>query len=95
MEKIRKVKITRLEDLIVDIVCNKCGKSCRGTDPSIDKNKKHYSKAFYGLIETTVYGSYFSPALTDETSYTFSLCEACIAKMIKKFVIPPKTKTTY
>lgn len=41
----------------------------------------------YGLIETTVSGGYDSSHLEDVTSYTFSVCEPCLAKFFESNVI--------
>lgn len=66
------------------VICNSCGKPCVGTDGDPEKGE-------YGLIKATLFGGYFSrKPIEDETRYRFSLCEACLARMFKRFKIPPE-----
>lgn len=55
-----------------------------------------HGRDFYGLIEQTVSGGYFSSndenGLCDMESYTFSLCEKCLKTIFKGFKIPVQTK---
>ena len=81
---IKKEKTTKEVEEIVEILCNKCGKTCiAGRDDGIDDG--------YGLIEITVRGGYWSPSLYDDVSYTFSICEECLRELFDNFVIPPRT----
>lgn len=64
---------------LVDIFCNKCGKSCKDKD----------TNDFYGLIEIQVDGGYYSTALEDCTTYTFSLCEPCLVGYMEMWKHPP------
>ena len=58
-----------------DIICNKCGNSCRGI------------ANYCGLIETCVEGNYDSTILEDGKKYEFSLCEKCLDNLFKDFKI--------
>lgn len=71
---------TKKVQVIEDILCNKCGESC--------KSDVFGTGGFYGLQEATVSADYFSPALEDCTHYVFSLCEHCLVKLFKDFTIP-------
>lgn len=76
----KKTKIITKEiEVIDDVLCNKCGKSCRSND----------SGDFYGLIEVSFSTGYFSPKLPDGSTYTFSLCEECLDEMFREFKIQP------
>jgi len=44
--------------------------------------------SFYGLVDTTVGGYYYSPALEDCTTYKFDICEKCLKEIFNSFVIP-------
>ena len=75
--KITKVeKVTEERELLTDVICNKCGNSCR---------PKEYNTDFYGLIEATVTGGFDSPALADACAYTFSMCEPCLKELFDSF----------
>ena len=81
--KIEKLK--KISQLVTeDIICNKCGKSCKSTNED-----------YYGLIETSVTGGYYSTHLEDMTTYTFSLCEVCLRGMFKSFKVKPKEETQW
>lgn len=69
-----------------DIFCNKCGKTC-----AVPLTSTHDMVNYHGLIEASVRGGYRSPVLTDGATYTFSLCELCLAKMMKTWLIEPET----
>lgn len=72
----KKTKIIKQEvEVIDDILCNKCGQSCK------------IEGDFYGLIETGFSTGYFSPCLPDGNTYLFSLCEECVAKLMDSFEI--------
>lgn len=62
-----------------DVLCNKCGESCKLPTSSLQ---------FYGLIETKVSGGYDSIILDDLHTYTFSLCEACLKELFETFKLP-------
>lgn len=65
-----------------EIICNKCGLSCKKSNDCND---------FYGLIESSVTGGYFSDFLEDDIKYTFSLCEKCLSEIFTAFKEPPQT----
>lgn len=69
--------------VVQDIICNKCGESCRtdGDDPST------YHKSFDGLIEVCAHGGYWSKVIGDMNKYQFSLCESCLVEFAKTFKI--------
>jgi hypothetical protein len=54
---------------------------------------KNGPKENYGLIKAQVMGGYYSTGLEDESSYSFSICEKCLAEIFKKFKIPVKKQT--
>jgi hypothetical protein len=68
------------KEFVEDIICNKCGNSCR--PPGIED--------FYGLIEVGFSTGYFSPAFPDGVSYTFSMCEKCLKEIFDTFKIKPQ-----
>jgi hypothetical protein len=75
--KITQIKTKQInEQVITDILCNKCGQSC----------KKECG--FLGLIEAKVSGGFDSYPLSDGVNYTFSICEHCLNSMFDKFKIP-------
>lgn len=78
-------KVVEVEE-INDILCNKCGKSCQKGDPD-------FGKSPYGLIEGCVEGGYHSEALSDMTSYVFSLCEECLKVLFDACAIPPLVRS--
>lgn len=86
------MRITKLESRTIEeavtheILCNKCAKSILHVDYTDDQGKMHFSA--YGITEYTYKGGYGSDPLEDTTSYTFSLCEPCLADMFKSFLIP-------
>lgn len=67
------------EEVVDDIICNKCGKSCKG------------GYNFEGLLEIKIMGGYGS-LLGDMETYEFSICETCLQSMFEKFLIPPEHK---
>jgi hypothetical protein len=80
MLKTHKQTKTEEIDVVDDIVCNRCGKSCKD---KCDMN-------FEGLLEVTVQGGYAS-LLGDSHSYVFSICESCLKEMFEKeFKIAPE-----
>lgn len=76
----KKTKIIKTE-VIVDVICNNCGESCRS---------KAINENFEGLIEIEVNGSYGTEFLDDMTKYKFSLCEKCLSNMFSKFKMQPE-----
>lgn len=78
MIKYKNVTKTILET--EDVICNKCGESCK------DKENMNYE----GLIEVSVLGGFCSKYIGDDTEYVFSLCEKCTMDLIKSFSIPAK-----
>jgi hypothetical protein len=87
MRKTKKVTKTEVVTETVDILCNKCGKTC---DNVVRQGfaKKNPHKEFYGLIEQEVHGGYNSATIGDMTSWRFSLCEYCLDDLVKSFKIP-------
>lgn len=73
-------KIQQEVEVTDQITCNKCGKSCGLPDGESNNS-------WYGLIEHTVRGGYFSKHLEDMTNYTFSLCEPCLSELFDSFLI--------
>lgn len=61
--------------------CNKCGETCL-----ISYDTEH--SEFYGQIVHYSAG-YNSPVLEDGYSYTFTLCERCLASIICTLKNPP------
>ena len=94
MRKVKKIKKTVLESQTIDILCNMCGKSlCNQRRKGVEESELPSSLAEYsGLVETVVSGGYDSEAIGDMTSWRFSICEHCLKKLSKKFVIPVETK---
>lgn len=72
-----KRTVTKEEIVVEDVLCNKCGKSCREEDCG----------NLEGLVEARVTGGYAS-YLGDMTSYTFSLCEHCLEQLFATFLLP-------
>jgi hypothetical protein len=76
-------KVPQEIEVVDDVICNKCGKSCRPSKEVPD---------FYGLIEASFTTGYESAALPDGSIYTFSLCENCLAELFETFQIEPEKK---
>lgn len=70
---------TKEIEVIKDIVCNMCGKSCMEGTTEITEN---YS------TNISISGGYFSPVLTDGVTYEFDLCERCVYDIMQKLKIP-------
>ena len=81
---LKKRIVNKEVEEIVDILCNKCGKSCIA-DSGGCVNR-------CGLIEASVHGNYSSPKLWDDVVYTFSICEECLRELFDNFEIHPNTK---
>jgi len=73
----QRVEIVEVVD---DIICNRCGESCR--HPSLSCNA-------YGLVEAEVSGG-FGARLGDMVRYTFSICERCLEQLFDGFKHPPE-----
>ena len=101
MRKTKKVTETKIVEKTSDIICNKCGVSCKVGNSS-DRwskrlNKRVESKNFAqndydGILEYEVHGGYFSTLLGDMTSYRFSVCAACLLDLFKTFKVPVEIK---
>lgn len=78
-------------EVIDDILCNRCGKSCRiDTDAENLSNCTDARACFGGLTGAEVFGKYESGhGLFDMTRYKFSICELCLVEMFDSFKIPP------
>lgn len=74
-----KEKIEKEIEKIDDIICNKCGKSCRAYPES---------SMFSGLLEYRFNGCYGSEPLEDMTGYIFSICNPCLKEIFDTFKIP-------
>lgn len=79
MIKTVKETVTREVEYVEDVICNRCGNTCKPPDAS----------DFYGLIEARVSGGYWSPRLGDMRVYVFSLCENCLDELFSTFKIDP------
>jgi len=86
MKITKEETITETITVIKDIICNKCGESCK-TDIEFGE--------YDGLIEVCVRGGYFSKFIGDMNSFTFSLCEKCVMEMIKTFKVEPLQKVEW
>lgn len=84
MIRTQRVTVTREEDKVVDILCNRCGESL-----GVDTGGGH--RDYYGLGEVQVSGGYASPVLPDAMTFTFSLCEPCLGQLFSTFKIQPAT----
>jgi len=71
--------------IIEENICNKCGISCTSPDA---RRVEGPLPSFYGLVDATVGGYYFSPVLEDCTTYKFDICEKCLKEIFNSFVIP-------
>ena len=89
MKKTKKI-IKSVETIQTqDIICNKCGESCKIGNIGETGNQKNLDWDIYGgLIESEIFGGYYSSKLDDQSKYTFSLCEHCLVKMFKNFKVP-------
>ena len=77
-----------LEDGTRQVLCNKCGEDVRKYEGEGENRK---SMGYYGLVDATFDGGYFSTDIRDGDIHTFSLCEKCVAELMKTFKIPPIT----
>ena len=67
-------------------ICNGCGGGLCPAYRAVDPN----TEIPHGLVDARVEGGYRSPALSDTTTYTFSLCEHCLRKLFDTFKVPPR-----
>ena len=87
MKLVETETIAKDEIVVKDILCNKCGNSCRPSNV--------HCRNFYGLIEARVTGGYFSEDLEDLTAYTFSICESCLKELFASFALPVEVSDYY
>lgn len=73
-------KTTEMREVatIKDVICNKCGRSCRVED--------RVSSGFV-CVEIRVHWGFFSHK--DLASHQSHICEGCYDKLVAGFVIPP------
>lgn len=83
-----------IENHSLEVHCNKCGKDLRKYDinPTEPEEKPH-CVGYYGLVETTVDGGFWSESLHDTIRYRFSLCEECLVEFMKTFKVPVHTES--
>lgn len=77
---------------VAEIRCNKCGTDLRSLDTTEDG--RTICNGYFGLVDATVSGGYFSEHLSDCTNYRFSLCEKCLVALFDTFKTLPDV-TTY
>lgn len=63
---------------IKDIICNKCGNSCRFGPLNYE-----------GLIEVTFQSGFYSTIFGDCQEHSFSLCEPCLKELYETFKHSP------
>lgn len=83
MIKIKKddcVHCNRGDEYVEDIICNKCGKTCK---VDITADHKHFN---YEGLRARLSGGYGSR--WDEQTILFDLCEPCTIELTKSFSIP-------
>ena len=80
MKITRIITETKEVEVIDDILCNKCGESCRTDDFDFGNME--------GLVEVAITGGYNSQYIGDMTQYTFSVCEKCLMDFVGTFKIP-------
>lgn len=78
MKKTVNTIVTREETQLIDIICNKCENSLRG------------SCDYEGLVEVEVGFGYDSKWFGDSNLISFSLCEKCLWELTRTFKIPCK-----
>jgi hypothetical protein len=93
MKKTRTVTRTEEVTEVTEVLCNKCGAPMPRWDdggaPAL-LGKDGEVPGYYGLVEQMVGGGTGSKHLIDCTSYTFSVCEACLVAFFHACVIPPQ-----
>ena len=94
---VKKKSVLIKSDEIIDVICNKCKRSCIPKQQLRSWGVKKFSKNdVYGLNEAKFTGGFLSlnnGVIDDTTEYTFSLCERCLSRLIQSFKIPPTTKS--
>lgn len=80
MKKIKIITETREVEVLEDVICNKCGNSCRPGKSVPD---------YYGLVEACFTTGYESTHFDDGLVFNFSLCEKCLFELFKTFKIQP------
>lgn len=91
MRKTKKVKVTKEEVQVTDIVCNMCAQSCCNQKRK-EKPDANFMNEYSGLIEAVVSGGYDSEVVGDGVAWRFSLCEGCLNQVVSKFKIPHEVK---
>lgn len=87
--RITEIKTKTVEsEEVVDVICNKCGESCKENDCT---DSPGIGNVFCGLVEVSVDGGYFSPVFDDGIGYKFSVCERCLDEYFKTFKHPPSS----
>ena len=89
MIKTKKVKKQIISSEVVDIICNKCGKTCDNAKRYYKSNTPNYE----GVENLRIDFGYMSEFFGDMTSIQFSVCEKCILDFTKAFKIPHEIKT--
>ncbi len=79
MKITRKITRTITEEEVDDILCNKCGRSCKDLS----------GWGYEGLLEAYISGGYGSK-IGDGVGCEFSLCETCLLELFEIFKFPPK-----
>lgn len=80
--EIREKKLVEKE-IVADVLCNKCGESCRDY---IDKGHKHFNHNYALITPDFNYGS----VLYDMDDWEVHICETCYAEFEATFKIKPK-----
>lgn len=85
----KKTKIVSMDvEVIDDMICNMCGKSLK---KYMDRDNEVFN--YCGLEEVSMVCGYES--VNDGTTFTFSLCEKCVYKLMKKFKLPVETTNIF
>lgn len=79
MFEVKKVQIE--EKILLDIICDKCGKSCKTGPMEYD-----------GLLGATAGGGYYSRHMGDMSQYKLDICEKCFVEWINTFKHDPQIK---
>lgn len=80
---IKTEEIQTTTQVVVDILCNKCGESC-----ATSTSDHGWQRSFDGLLEVEVHAGYWSKVLGDGFRTKFSLCEMCVSELFKTFKLP-------
>lgn len=76
-----------MSKLIIDIICNKCGKLC-----SLPEDKSDPGLSNYVLNNISFVAGYYSIKFQDLDKITFSMCEDCVFKLFLTFKILPEVQ---